>query len=69
MKVLKQIFVTAVAICVLALSAMAEEPQKNDPKGPPPKPRQEVRQDPKPPPPPRDNSGNKGDNSNRRGKP
>lgn len=67
MKVLKKITATAVILCVLALSAMAEDVQRKDPKPPPPKQGQEVPNPPKSPPPPRE--GNKGANDNRRGKP
>lgn len=66
MKVLKQTIATVVILCVLALSAMAEDVQKNDQKGPPPKPPQQVESRQKPPPPPREG---KGSNDNKRGKP
>jgi len=68
MKVLKQTIATALILCVLALSAMAEDVQRKDPKEPPPKPPQQVENRQKPPPPPRNEGGNKG-NDNRRGKP
>ncbi len=65
MKFLKKITATAVILCVLALSAMAEDVQRKDPKPPPPKQGQEVPKADKPPPPPREGRGN----DNRRGKP
>jgi hypothetical protein len=59
MKFFKQLLVTSVASCVLAVGAMAAVPQKNDQKPPPPKPPQEVPKPPKeqPPPPRNDNKG------------
>ena len=69
MKFLKQFVITALAACVLAVGALAVEPQKNDNKPPPPpKDKQQV---PKPDknPPPRPDGGNKGGNDNKRGKP
>ena len=59
MKLLKQFITTLFAVCVLAVGAMAFEPQK-DQKPPPPKEKQDVQKPPKPPPPPR--------NDNREGK-
>jgi hypothetical protein len=72
MKFLKQLIITAFALCVLAAGAMAEEPQKNGQKPPPPpKERQEVPKPDKPPPPRNNNNngGNRGGNDNRRGRP
>jgi len=68
MKFLKQFIITALALCVLAVGAMADEPQKDGQKPPPPKPKQEVQKPPKDPPPPRNND-NRGGNDNRRGRP
>jgi hypothetical protein len=42
MKFLKKFIITVFALCVLAVSAMADEPQKDGQKPPPPKPPQEV---------------------------
>ena len=64
MKFLKQLITTFFAVCVLAVGAMAVEPQK-DQKPPPPKEKQDVQKPPKPPPPPRDN-GNKGSNEGKK---
>ena len=71
---LKQFIVAVIASCVLAVSAMAVEPQKGNEKPPPPKEGQKVPNPPKETPPPRDNknnSGNKGNNDSgkRGGKP
>lgn len=69
MKFFKQLIITFLASCVLAVGAMAFEPQKDDQKQkPPPKQPQEVRKPDKPPPPPPSNS-NKGDSGKRGGKP
>jgi hypothetical protein len=67
MKFLKRFIITIFALCVLAVGAMADEPQKDGQKQPPPpKPKQEVPKQEKPPPPRNDNRGS---NDNRRGKP
>jgi hypothetical protein len=68
MKLLKKFSISVIASCVLAVGAMAGDPQKNtDKPPPPPKPPQDVRKPPKEsPPPPRDN-GNKGNNEGKRG--
>jgi hypothetical protein len=69
MKLLKKSIITFVASCVLAVGAMAFEPQKGNDKPPPPKQPRDVRQPPKETPPPRDNNnnGNKGNNDGKRG--
>lgn len=69
---LKKFIVAVIASGVLAVSAMAFEPQKgNEKPPPPPKEKQDVPRPPKESPPPRDNnnnSGNKGNNdSGKRG--
>jgi hypothetical protein len=69
MKFLKQFIIMIVASCVLAVGAMAVEPQKDGQNPPPPKPKQEVPKQEKPPPPRNDNNSNRGGNDNRRGKP
>ena len=71
MKYLKQMILAAIALCVLAASAMAFEPQRSDQKPPPPKDEKKVEKPDKPPPPPRENNNNtnRGGNDNRRGKP
>jgi hypothetical protein len=67
MKLLKKFIIGVVASCVLAVGAMAVEPQKNE-KPPPPKEKQDVPRPPKQDPPPRDNNnGNKGNNDGKRG--
>lgn len=70
MKSFKKIITAFVASCVLAVGAMAFEPQKgNDKPPPPPKEKQDVPRPPKQDPPPRDNNngGNKGSNEGKRG--
>ena len=68
MKFLKQITITFVATCVLAVGATAAEPQKSDKPPPPPKEKQDVPKPPKESPPPRNNdNGNKGNNDGKRG--
>jgi hypothetical protein len=70
MKLLKQFIIAVIASCVLAVGAMADEPQKgNEKPPPPPKEKQDVPRPPKESPPPRDNnnSGNKGNDSGKRG--
>ena len=70
MKFLKQFIIAAVAASVLAVGALAVEPQKNnDPKPPPPKDNKQVPNQPKNPPPRNNGDGNKGGNDNKRGKP
>jgi hypothetical protein len=70
MKFLKQFIIMIVASCVLAVGAMAVEPQKNDQKPPPPKEKQDVpKPDKTPPPPPRNDNGNRGGNEGKKGKP
>ncbi len=70
MKFLKQLIITVVASCVLAVGALAGEPQKNDQKQPPPpKERRDVPNPPKEPPPPRNDNGNKGSEGKKGGKP
>ena len=70
MKYLKKMTLAVIALCVLAASAMAFEPQRNDQKPPPPKDEKKVEKPDKPPPPPREtNNTNRGGNDNRRGKP
>jgi hypothetical protein len=59
MKFLKKSTLAFVALCALAVSATAVEPQK-DQKPPPPREKQNVPKPDKPPPPPRNND-NKGD--------
>ncbi|MDT5270799.1 MAG: hypothetical protein QOH49_2985 [Acidobacteriota bacterium] len=68
MKLLKKFIIAVVASCVLAVSAMAFEPQKEKPP-PPPKEKQDVPRPPKESPPPRDNNnnGNKGNSDGKRG--
>ncbi len=66
MKFVKQLIITFVASCVLAVGAMAFEPQKNDPKPPPPKESKDVPNRPKDKPPPR--GGNEGKGGNADGK-
>ena len=66
MKFLKHLITTLFAVCVLAVGAMAVEPQK-DQKPPPPKEKQDVQKPDKPPPPPRNNdNGNKGSNEGKK---
>ena len=70
MKLLQKFITAVIASCVLAVSAMAFEPQKNNEKPPPPKEKQDVPRPPKETPPPRDNnnnSGTKGNDSGKRG--
>jgi hypothetical protein len=71
MKLLKKYIVGVIASCVLAVSAMAVEPQKgNEKPPPPPKERQDVPRPRKETPPPREknnNSGNKGNSEGKRG--
>ena len=70
MKFFKQLIIAFVASCVLAVGAMADEPQKNDkqkPPQPPPREGQKVPNPPKDPPPPRNDNGNKGNNDGKRG--
>lgn len=68
MKALKQTLAMAVAICMLALGALASDAgQRNDQK-PPPKEKNEIRPEKKPPPPPRDDNKG-GGNQNKRGRP
>jgi hypothetical protein len=65
---LKKFIIAVVAACVLAVGAMAFEPQKGE-KPPPKKEPSEVKRPPKSEPPPRDNnnSGNKGNQDGKRG--
>ena len=69
MKLLKKFTIAFVASCVLAVGAMADEPQKGNDKPPPPKQPRDVRQPPKETPPPRDNNNNggKGNSDGKRG--
>ena len=68
MKFLKQLIITFVASSVLAVGAMAGEPQKNDQKPPPPpKEKQDVPKPPKESPPPRNDNGNKGNSEGKKG--
>jgi len=71
MKLLKKFIIGVTASCVLAVSAMAVEPQKgNEKPPPPPKERQDVPRPPKESPPPRDkgnDNGNKGKSDGKRG--
>ena len=69
MKLLKKFIIGVIASCVLAVSAMAVEPQKGNEKPPPPKEKQDVPRPPKQDPPPRDkgNNGNKGNQDGKRG--
>ena len=68
MKFLKQLIITFVASSVLAVGAMAGEPQKNDQKPPPPpKEKQDVPKPPKESPPPRNDNGNKGGSEGKKG--
>ena len=67
MKFLKLLIITSVASCVLAVGAMAGEPQKNAPKPPPPKEKQDVPKPPKESPPPRNDNGNKGGDQGKKG--
>ena len=68
---LKKFITAVIASCVLAVSAMAVEPQKgNEKPPPPPKDRQNVPRPPKETPPPRDkgnDNGSKGNNDGKRG--
>jgi hypothetical protein len=67
---LKKFITAALASCVLAVSAMAYEPQKGGDKPPPPKEKQDVPRPPKDTPPPRDkgnDNGNRGNNGDKRG--
>jgi hypothetical protein len=66
MKFLKQTFTAALMLCVMAVGALAFEPQKNDPKGPPPK-DPKVVEKPDKPPPPRDDKRNDNRGQDRRG--
>ena len=69
MRLLKKFIIAVIAACVLAVGAMAFEPQKGGDKRPPPKQPSEVKRPPKGEPPPRDNnnSGNKGNQDGKRG--
>ena len=71
MKLLKMFIIGVIASCVLAVSAMAVEPQKgNEKPPPPPKEGQQVPRPPKESPPPRDkgnDNGNKGNSDRKRG--
>ena len=69
MTLLKKFIITFVASCVLAVGAMAFEPQKGSDKPPPPKEKSEVKRPPKGDPPPRDNNngGGKGNQDGKRG--
>ena len=69
MKFLKQLIITFVASSVLAVGAMAGEPQKNDQQKPPPPPKekQDVPKPPKESPPPRNDNGNKGNSEGKKG--
>lgn len=60
MKFLKKSTLAFVALCALAVGAMAVEPQKEQKPPPPPREKQDVPKPDKPPPPPRNND-NKGD--------
>jgi hypothetical protein len=67
MKFLKQYIATLLAICVLAVGAMAVEPQKDkDQKPPPPKEKQEVPNREKPPPPPKNDNNNRGNDGRKK---
>jgi hypothetical protein len=69
MKALKKTLATMVAICVLALSALALDAQpQNDPK-PPPKQPKEIPQPKEEKPPPRNDNDNRGGNDKKRGRP
>jgi hypothetical protein len=71
MKSLKKSIIGVTASCVLAVSAMAVEPQKgNEKPPPPPKERQDVPRPPKEsPPPPRDKGNDNGNKGKRGGRP
>lgn len=68
MKFLKQAITSVLMLCLLAVGALAFEPQKNDQKGPPPKdPKVVENPDKKPPPPPRDDRKNDDRGRDKRG--
>ncbi len=68
MKFLQKLITAVFASCVLAVGAMAVEPQRGNEKPPPPKQPGEVKRPPKSDPPPRDNNnGNKGNQDGKRG--
>ncbi len=69
MKGLKQILATLVALCMLTVSALALDVQRqNDPKPPPKEEKKIPREEKKPP--PREDNQNRGDkDNNKRGKP
>lgn len=66
MKVFKQYIATLIAVCVLAVGAMAFEPQKDKDQKPPPKPPQEVPNREKPPPPPKNDNNNRGNDGRKK---
>jgi hypothetical protein len=68
MTLLKKFIIAFIAACVLAVGAMAFEPQKGRDKPPPPKQPSEVKRPPKGEPPPRDNNNNSGNKGNQDGK-
>ncbi|HYE15884.1 MAG TPA: hypothetical protein VD968_15690 [Pyrinomonadaceae bacterium] len=67
MKRLKQIILTALALCALSANALAfDDGQKGDKKPPKPDVKIEKGQKPPPPPPPKNDGGNRGGNNNKK---